>query len=41
MSQNQDFFTLVLQNDEMKKEVLGIFAEEVYKSLRGNDDAKA
>ena len=41
LSQNQDFFTLLLQNDEMKKEVLGIFAEEVYKSLRGNDDAKA
>ena len=40
LSQNQDFFTLLLQNDEMKKEVLGIFAEEVYKSLRGNDDAE-
>ena len=34
LSQNQDFFTLLLQNDEMKKEVLGIFAEEIYKSLR-------
>lgn len=35
LSQNQDFFTLLLQNDEIKKEVLGIFAEEIYKSLRG------
>lgn len=35
LSQNQDFFTLLLQNDEIKKEVLGIFAEEIYNSLRG------
>lgn len=35
LSQNQDFFTLLLQNDEIKKEVLGIFASEIYKSLRG------
>ena len=34
LSQNQDFFTLLLQNEEIKKEVLGIFAEEIYKSLR-------
>lgn len=34
LSQNQDFFTLLLQNDEIKKEVLGIFADEIYKSLR-------
>ena len=31
---NQDFFTLLLQNDEIKKEVLGIFADEIYQSLR-------
>ena len=35
LNQNQDFFSLLLQNDELKKEVLGIFAEEIYKSLRG------
>lgn len=35
LNQNQDFFTLLLQNDEIKKEVLGIFADEIYKSLRG------
>ena len=34
LSQNQDFFSLLLSNDEMKREVLGIFAEEIYKSLR-------
>lgn len=34
LSQNQDFFSLMLSNDEMKREVLGIFADEIYKSLR-------
>ena len=35
LNQNQDFFSLLLQNDEIKKEVLGIFIDEIYKSLRG------
>lgn len=35
LNQNQDFFSLLLQNDEIKKQVLGIFAEEIYHSLRG------
>jgi AcrR family transcriptional regulator len=34
LTQNQDFFTLLLQNEEIKKEVLGIFTDEIYKSLR-------
>lgn len=34
LSQNQDFFTLLLQNEDIKKEVLGIFADEIYRSLR-------
>lgn len=34
LSQNQDFFSLLLSNEEMKRQVLGIFAEEIYKSLR-------
>ena len=34
LSQNQDFFTLLLQNEELKREVLGIFTGEIYKSLR-------
>ncbi len=36
LSQNQDFFTLLLNNEEIKKEVLGIFASEIYDSLRKN-----
>lgn len=34
LDQNQDFFSLLLGNDERKCEVLGIFAEEIYNSLR-------
>ncbi len=37
LSQNQDFFTLLLQNEDIKKQVLGIFAPEIYKSLKGED----
>ena len=36
LSQNQDFFSLLLSNDEMKRQVLGIFSEEIYKSLRNS-----
>ena len=34
LSQNQEFFSMLLANDEMKREVLGIFSDEIYKSLR-------
>ena len=34
LSQNQDFFALLLDNDEIKKQVLGIFVDEIYDSLR-------
>ena len=37
LEQNQDFFSLLLSNDEMKRQVLGIFADEIYKSLRNAD----
>lgn len=37
LSQNQNFFSLLLSNDEMKRQVLGIFADEIYKSLRSAD----
>ena len=30
---NKDFFTLLLNDDETKKEVLGIFAKDIYKEL--------
>lgn len=34
LDQNQDFFSLLLNNDEMKRQVMGIFAGEIYRSLR-------
>lgn len=34
LSQNQDFFSLLLSNEEIKKQVLGIFSDEIYKNLR-------
>ena len=34
LDQNQDFFSLLLNNEEMKRQVLGIFASEIYRSLR-------
>lgn len=34
LSQNQDFFTLLLNNDAAKKEILGIFLGEIYRELR-------
>lgn len=40
LEQNRDFFELLLNNNEIKRNVLGIFAEEVYNSLRNKDEAK-
>ena len=34
LDQNQDFFSLLLNNSEIKREVLGVFADEIYRSLR-------
>ena len=34
LEQNQDFFSLLLSNDEIKRQVLGIFTDEIYRSLR-------
>lgn len=34
LDQNESFFSLLLNNAEIKKEVLGIFMSEIYKSLR-------
>ena len=33
--QNQDFFALLLDNDEKKRELMQVFLEDVYKNLRG------
>ena len=34
LEQNQDFFSLLLNDEEIKREVLGIFTEEIYSSLK-------
>ena len=34
LEQNQDFFTLLLNDDDLKREVVGIFVPEIYKKLR-------
>lgn len=34
LEHNKDFFTLLLNDKDIKKEVLGIFTEEIYKSLK-------
>ena len=34
LSENKDFFSLLLNNEDIKKDVLGIFSEEIYNSLR-------
>lgn len=34
LEQNQDFFSLLLDNDEIKRRVLGIFASDVYNELK-------
>lgn len=33
-SQNQDFFSLLLNNKDIKQQLMGIFAGEIYNSLR-------
>ena len=38
LEQNQDFFSLLLGNDEMKKKVLGIFEEEIFNILHNQED---
>ena len=32
--QNQDFFALLLDNDEKKRELMQVFLEDVYRNLR-------
>ena len=40
LEQNQDFFTLLLQNDEIKREVLGLFLSDTYNSLRNGEETR-
>lgn len=37
LQQNKDFFSLLLNNSDIKKEVLGIFLPEIYRTLREED----
>lgn len=34
MEQNRDFFTMLLKHKDMKQQILGIFVDEIYKSIR-------
>lgn len=38
LEQNKDFFSLLLNNEKIKKDVLGIFVEEIYNSLKRDKD---
>lgn len=40
MEQNRDFFTMLLKNKDVKQRILGIFVDEIYKSIR-KDGKKA
>ena len=37
LEQNQDFFSMLLSNPEIKKQVLGVFVSEVYKTLKNKE----
>lgn len=37
LEQNQDFFSMLLSNPEIKKQVLGVFVTEVYKTLKNKE----
>lgn len=37
LEQNQDFFSMLLSNPEIKRQVLGVFVPEVYKTLKNKD----
>lgn len=34
LEQNRDFFTMLLKNQDVKQRILGIFVDEIYKSIR-------
>jgi len=37
LEQNQDFFSMLLNNSEIKKQVMGVFVSEVYKTLKNKE----
>ena len=40
LEQNQEFFTLLLNNDDFKKEILGVFLKEIHAILSGKKKAE-
>jgi type I restriction enzyme R subunit len=38
LQQNQDFFTMLLNNNDLKKEVLGVFLKGIYNDLKKVND---
>lgn len=40
LQQNQEFFTMLLNNAEIKKDVLGIFLKSIYEDLKKDDEDK-
>ena len=40
-SQNESFYSLLLKNDEVKREVMGLFVPELYKMFKGNSNSSA
>ena len=37
MAEDKEFSSFLLKNDDIKKQLLGIFAQEIYKSLRNTE----
>lgn len=35
VEQNEDFFGLLLENEAIKKQVLGVFVNEIYREFHG------
>lgn len=38
LEQNQEFFSMLLNNPELKTKVLGVFVNEVYKTLKNKGE---
>ena len=39
MAENKEFSSFLLKNEDIKKQLLGIFAHEIYKSLRNTQSS--
>ena len=37
-AQNKDFFALLLNNDEKKRELMQVFLEDIYRNLRSDSN---